>query len=69
MERNTLTLRRQTIEDDDIFILHLPAIFTGTVDECNTYANEHGYRFKPMQDWLFNGYFVHTTSGEVLLPT
>jgi hypothetical protein len=71
----TLKLRKQTFEDmhKEVPIHELPIVFTGTVDQCNKYATDNGFVWKPSPKMLFRGWFykapVPNGPGVSLHPT
>ena len=75
MPSDRIELRRQTFQNvlDDTDMMSLPVVFTGNRQQCEKYAADNGFEFKPSRKYLFGGYFykkpTEPNSGECLLPT
>lgn len=59
-----LRLRTDTTTD----WLDLEVVFSGTLEECEAYALQHGWKFRQDKDMMFGGYYTKD-DGNCLYPS
>lgn len=53
--------------ENETLVGHLPIKFSGTYEECNSWAAQNGWTWRRSKN-VFGGYFV-AQNGDCLLPT
>lgn len=60
-------LRRQTFKDciADVLIHDLPVIFTGTFQDCTTYATKEGFEWRNSKQLIFGGFWYRKPTASM----